>query len=82
MYRSNDTQVLVNSSYDRLYTGAPHRDLFDASLAGVAGYVSLFNVPREDIESSFDPHEGTQYSLPGVCAGSEEARVLKKAAEQ
>lgn len=82
IYRSNDTQVLVNSSYDRPYTGAPHRDLLDASLADAAGYVSLFNVPREDIESYFDPHEGTHYSLPGVYAGSEEARVLKKAAEQ
>lgn len=82
IYRSNDTQALFNSSYDRPYTGAPHRDLLDASLAGAAGYVSLFNVPRGDIESYFDPHEGTHYSLPGVYAGSEEARVLKKAAEQ
>lgn len=82
IYRSNDTQALFNSSYDRPYTGAPHRDVLDASLAGAAGYVSLFNVPRGDIESYFDPHEGTHYSLPGVYAGSEEARVLKKAAEQ
>jgi hypothetical protein len=82
MSRSNDTDSLSNTSYDRPYTGAPNRDLLDASLAGAVGFVSLFDVPREDVESYFDPHEGTHYSVPGIYVGVKESGVLKRAAEQ
>jgi hypothetical protein len=79
-YRSNDTNSLANTSYSRPYTGSPGRDLVDAGLAGAVGFISLFNASRKDVESYFDPHEGTHYNVPGVYAGVEEANVLKDAA--
>ncbi|QIX01080.1 hypothetical protein AMS68_006597 [Peltaster fructicola] len=80
LWRSNDTNSLLNTAYDRPYLGAPAQDLVNAGLGGAVGFVSMFNVPGSFLESYFDPHDGTHYRLPGVYVGLDEAKMLKAAA--
>lgn len=73
----------VLGSYDRpfLSTDGPlSEDMIAAGQAGAAGYVSVFNVPREQIRGYFDPHWGTHYKLPALFVGVDEGVALKKLA--
>lgn len=75
----------VLSSYDRpfLSTDGPlSEDMIAAGQAGAVGYVSVFNVPRDQIRGYFDPHWGTHYKLPALFVGVDEGVALKKLAAE
>ncbi|CCG82308.1 protein of unknown function [Taphrina deformans PYCC 5710] len=81
-YTTPDTASLINSSvpYERPYLGDINQDLFDAGSSGAVGYISMWDVPRQSVQSYFDPHQGTHYTLPAHYVGSIEAQELKLAA--
>lgn len=84
-YLTADLLPQVLSSYERpfLSTDGPlAEDLIAAGQAGAAGYVSVFNVPREQIRGYFDPHWGTHFKLPALFVGVDEGVVLKKLAAE
>lgn len=56
------------------------QELIAAGQAGAAGYISVFNVPREQIAGYYDPHWGTHLVLPAVYVGVDEGEALKKLA--
>lgn len=60
--------------------GAMHQDMILAGQAGAMGVVFAFDVPREQVEGYFDPHNGTIYHVPAVFVGVDEAEQLKAAA--
>ncbi len=75
----------VFGTYDRpfLSTDGPlAQDMVAAGQAGAAGYVSVFNVPREQIRGYFDPHWGTHFRLPAAFVGVDEGVALKKLATE
>ncbi|KAF5554244.1 hypothetical protein FMEXI_2065 [Fusarium mexicanum] len=57
-----------------------HQDLLDAGNAQVAGVLFMFDVPRDQVASYFEPHKGTHYHIPAAYVGVEESIVLKNAA--
>lgn len=71
------------ANYDRPFMstdGPLAEDMLAAGQAGAAGYVSVFNVPREHIRGYFDPHWGTHFKLPAGFVGVDEGAALKKLA--
>lgn len=56
-----------------------HQDLLDAGEAQVAGVLFMFDVPREQVASYFEPHKGTHYQIPAVYLGVEESIDLRHA---
>ncbi|MEK1942444.1 MAG: hypothetical protein AAAB16_18910 [Pseudomonas sp.] len=56
--------------------------LTDAGIAGAAGVVVAFDVPRAQVAGYFDPHQGTHFTVPATYVGVDEALVLKAQAEQ
>ena len=81
-YRTNDTNDLAGTSYDRPFTVSPNADMIAATSAGAVGFISAFNVTRTSIQSYWDPHEGTHQKIPGVYVGADELVTLKQAAQQ
>ena len=59
-----------------------HPDLVDASLAGAAGVIFTFDVPRREVRGYYDPHVGMLYRVPAVFAGRAQAEQLKAAAAE
>ncbi len=57
-----------------------HNDLLDAGTAQVAGVLFMFDVPREQVASYFEPHKGTHYEVPAAYLGHDEATTLLAAA--
>ena len=55
-------------------------ELILAGQVGAAGYISVFNVPRDQIRGYYDPHWGTHLKLPAVYVGVDEGEALKKLA--
>ncbi|KAK1722954.1 uncharacterized protein BDZ83DRAFT_653509 [Colletotrichum acutatum] len=49
-----------------------HQDLLDAGEAQVAGVFFLFDIPRDQVLSYFEPHKGTHYEVPAAYLGIEE----------
>jgi hypothetical protein len=44
------------------------------------GFISVFNVPRDQMRGYWDPHMGTHFTVPAVYVGVDEGEALKKAA--
>ncbi|MEV4312938.1 hypothetical protein [Actinocrispum sp. NPDC049592] len=65
---------------DRGYTAESllDQDLIAAGIAGAAGLIIAFDLPREQVRGYYDPHTGTHYRVPGVFVGGDEARDLKQ----
>ncbi|KAK7443148.1 hypothetical protein Landi51_09351 [Colletotrichum acutatum] len=57
-----------------------HQDLLDAGEAQVAGVFFLFDIPRDQVLSYFEPHKGTHYEVPAAYLGIEESMALRRAA--
>lgn len=55
-------------------------ELIRAGQAGAVGYISVFDVPRDQIRGYYDPHWGTHLKLPAVYVGVDEGAALKKLA--
>lgn len=55
-------------------------ELILAGQVGAAGYISVFDVPRDQIRGYYDPHWGTHLKLPAVYVGVDEGEALKKLA--
>jgi hypothetical protein len=45
-------------SYTRPFVSPPGQDFLDASLGGAAGFISAFNVSRDQLESYYSNHAG------------------------
>lgn len=61
-----------------LAEAALNEDLVAAGLAGAAGVVVAFDLPRAQVRGYYDPHTGTHYRVPGVFVGVDEAVRLKQ----
>lgn len=68
--------------YTRPFVTPPHADLLAASLGGAAGYISAFNVSREQLQGYYSGHSGTHWLVPGVFTGAEQYATLKSAADR
>lgn len=71
------------TAFDRPFLGTDGplaEELILAGQVGAAGYISVFNVPRDQIRGYFDPHWGTHFKLPAVYVGVDEGEALKKLA--
>lgn len=84
LFSSPDCAELEAAVYDRpgMADAVIHRDLIEAGLAGAAGMIVCFDLPREQVAGYFEPHQGTQYRLPAVFAGAEEKAWLMQAAAE
>jgi hypothetical protein len=78
-----DAAELRGAVWDRpgLADGVLHEDLLAAGVAGAAGVVFAFDLPRDQIAGYFEPHKGTHYRVPGVFVGVEERDHLRGLAE-
>lgn len=79
-YASAD--ATANPIYSRPFVTPPHADLLAASLGGAAGYISAFNVSREQLEGYYSGHSGTHWLVPAVFTGAEQYEELRAAAEK
>lgn len=82
-YVSPDLYPQLLGAFDRPFLGTDGplaEELIAAGQAGAVGYVSVFNVPREQIAGYYDPHWGTYLKLPAVYVGVDEGEALKKLA--
>ena len=71
------------TEYSRPYLSPNvHVDQMDASRAGAAGLVFVFDVPGKQVRGYYDPHVGTIYRQPAVFVGSGQAERLKALAAQ
>jgi hypothetical protein len=72
------------SFYDRPHSAEHtiHIDLLEASRAGAIGVIHAFDVPGEQVESYFEPHQGVHYKLPAIFVGADEGQLLKELAER
>lgn len=71
------------TAFDRPFLGTDGplaEELILAGQVGAAGYISVFNVPRDQIRGYYDPHWGTHLKLPAVYVGVDEGELLKKLA--
>lgn len=71
-------------NYDRLATAGHDiaRDLKDGGRYGVVGIVFMLNLPTREIESYFEPHNGTHWRVPAVMIGADGAAELRTLAHQ
>ena len=81
-YITPDLSGDLAGDFERPFIHTMQADMLAAGIAGAAGVVFTFDVPREQVRSFADPHEGTIYSLPGVFAGDTEAARLEELAQQ
>ncbi|KQU45918.1 hypothetical protein ASG84_11515 [Rhodococcus sp. Leaf278] len=73
----------LTGTYDRPFlTSNLYDDPIAAGLAGAAGVVLAWDVPSSQVAGYFDPHEGTQFTVPAVFAGIDEANALKDKASR
>lgn len=82
-YLTPDLYGNLLSPFERPFLGTDGplaEDLIAAGQAGAAGYISVFNVPRDQIRGYYDPHWGTHLKLPAVYVGVDEGEALKKLA--
>lgn len=81
IYETPDYTELLNSSFERpfLNEAQPTTDMVAAGRAGAIGYICGFDLPRQVVQSSYYPSEGTHFRIPGVFVGAEELDVLKAA---
>ncbi len=78
-----DLYANLFSPFERPFLGTDGplaEELILAGQAGATGYISVFNVPREQIRGYYDPHWGTHLKLPAVYVGVDEGEALKKLA--
>ena len=78
LHRSPDTEELRGKIWDRpgLADSILHRDLLDAGVAGAAGVVIAFDLPREQVAGYHEPHKGTHYAVPAAFVGAGERDLL------
>jgi hypothetical protein len=57
-----------------------HEDLLQAGRIGAAGVIFIFDLPRQQVESYWEPHKGTHYLVPAAYIGVDEGRFLKEKA--
>ena len=75
------SDVPANGTYTRPFVTPPNADLLACSLGGCAGYVSAFNVSRDQLEGYYTSHSGTHWLVPGIFTGAEEYQELLQAAQ-
>ncbi|OQN98495.1 hypothetical protein B0A48_15756 [Cryoendolithus antarcticus] len=68
------------SLYTRPFLTPPNADLLACSLGGAAGYISAFNISRDQLEGYYSGHAGTHWLVPGVFTGAEQYQELREAA--
>ncbi|PTQ74341.1 hypothetical protein [Pseudomonas sp. GV071] len=84
-YFTDDLWSESFSSYNRPFMWSDAKlakVLTDAGIAGAAGVIVAFDVPRAQVAGYFDPHRGTHFTVPAAYVGIDEALVLKAQAEQ
>ncbi|KAG5766755.1 hypothetical protein H9Q72_005183 [Fusarium xylarioides] len=81
-YMTSDMKDDLLDVYDRpgFADQVIHQDLLDAGNAQVAGVLFMFDVPRDQVASYFEPHKGTHHQIPAAYVGVEESIVLKNTA--
>jgi hypothetical protein len=74
----------VVSSYDRptIVDVLLSNDLIDAAKGGATGLIFAFDVPREQVQDYWDPHQGIHYSIPAVFVGVDEREQVLEAASR
>lgn len=77
-YLSPDVQI--NTTYTRPFILTPDGDMVAASVAGAVGYISMFNVSRDQFESYYDGHSGVHWPLQGIYIGAEQYQTVMQAA--
>jgi hypothetical protein len=70
----------ATGNYKRPFIHRLEDELLAASVAGAAGVIFTFDVPREQVRGYGDPHRGTIYKVPALFVGGAEARRLKSLA--
>lgn len=82
-YFTDDLWSSTFESYKRpaMWTGTPlAKILTDAGIAGAAGVIVAFDLPRAQVAGYFDPHDGTHFTVPAAYVGVDEGLMLKAAA--
>ena len=71
------------STYERPGIGSAGmtKDLHLAGRFGAAGLIIMWDLPREQLESYFEPHDGTHFRVPAIYVGVDEAVRLRHMAE-
>ncbi|KAM0543292.1 hypothetical protein ACHAPJ_012376 [Fusarium lateritium] len=78
-YASPDTTT--NGTYTRPFVTPPVEDLLASSLGGAAGYISAFNVSREQLESYYSHHSGIHWPIPAIFTGAEQYQQIRAASK-
>ena len=75
-----DCDDLRGQIWDRpgLADGILHDDLLAAGVAGAAGVIIAFDLPREQVVGYFEPHKGTHYRVPALFVGFDERDRLRQ----
>ncbi|USA44979.1 hypothetical protein NDN11_09540 [Acinetobacter sp. C26M] len=78
-YLSQSLNEQKAQRYDKPFLAGElmNKDLIAAGKVGAAGMIIGFDVPREQIQDYFDPHNGLHYKLPAVFLGSDELAEVK-----
>lgn len=82
--RTMDLNVDLLGDYDRPGIAAEHmvQDLLNARGMGAVGVIIAFDIPREQMESYWEPHFGIHYRIPAIFVGVDEAEKLKYMAKK
>lgn len=79
-YLSEDQSANINGSYARPFVTPFNEELLLVGNKGAAGYISMFNVTREQVESYYGPHDGVYWQVPALFTGAEARKGLIEAA--
>ena len=79
-FRTSDLNVDLLSRYERpsFWEHPMHHDLIAAGEHGADGIIFFTDLPREQLASYWDPHQGTHYRTPALIVGHEEAEILQR----
>jgi hypothetical protein len=73
--------VPTDVDYDRPYLRHLDETLIDAGKAGAAGVVLMWDAPTKQLRGYWDPHTGTQFKVPAVYIGSDQAEEVRDLAD-
>jgi hypothetical protein len=79
-YISEDQRANINDSYARPFITPFNEELLLVGNMGAAGYISMFNVTRKQVESYYGPHDGVYWQVPALFTGVEAREGLMEAA--